>query len=333
MTAPPSITVAVCTRNRPEMLGRLLGSLSDQVVAPHELLVIDNAPSTPETRELVRTQFPVARYLVEHAQGLDFARNRALRESNADIVAYIDDDAVAAPDWIAQTAAVFAESSAIAICTGKVDALSLDSAGARLFEANGGFARGDSRIYLPPGAGPPPHGASRPLIAWSIAVGCGASYAIRRRTALELGSFDEALDMGSVLPGGGEQDMLWRVLAAGHHVVYEPRVRAQHDHRREWADAEHQILEHNRAMIATLTKAVVRAPARYKPSVVAFLVWRLLKPFVRLGKRAVGKDPLPAASLVRLCAATWRGLGAYPRAVRLAAARAQVVPPEATRGD
>jgi hypothetical protein len=54
----------------------------------------------------------------------------------------------------------------------------------------------------------------------------GASYAIRRRTALELGGFDEALDMGSVLPGGGEQDMLWRVLAAGHHVVYEPRVRA-----------------------------------------------------------------------------------------------------------
>jgi hypothetical protein len=40
-----------------------------------------------------------------------------------------------------QTAAVFAESMAIAICTGKVDALSLDSAGARLFEANGGFAR------------------------------------------------------------------------------------------------------------------------------------------------------------------------------------------------
>jgi len=201
------------------------------------------------------------------------------------------------------------------------------------FEANGGFARGDSRIHLPPGAGLPPHGASRPLIAWSIGVGCGASYAIRRRTALELGSFDEALDMGSVLPGGGEQDMLWRVLAAGHHVVYEPRVRAQHDHRREWADAEHQILEHNRAMIATLTKAVVRAPARYKPSVVAFLVWRLLKPFVRLGKRAVGKDPLPASSLVRLCAATWRGLGAYPRAVRLAAARAQAVPPEATRGE
>ena len=216
--------------------------------APHDLLVIDNAPSNSTKRGIsCGSEFPAARYVVEHAQGLDFARNRALRESSADVVAYIDDDAVAGPDWIAQTAAVFAESSAIAICTGKVDALSLDSAGARLFEANGGFARGDRRIHLPPGAGSRPPGASRPLIAWSIASAAARVSPIRRRTALELGGFDEALDMGSVLPGGGDLDMLWRVLAAGYQVVYEPRVHARHDHRREWADAEHQIIEHNRA--------------------------------------------------------------------------------------
>ena len=319
----PSITVAICTRNRPELLRRLLGSLLPQLAPPHDLLVIDNAPSNSTTRDLVRSEFPAAVYVVEHAQGLDFARNRALRESSADVVAYIDDDAVAGPDWIAQTAAVFAESVAIVIVTGKVDALSLDSAGARLFEANGGFARGDRRIHLPPGAGSRPPGASRPLIAWSIAVGSGASLAIRRRTALDLGGFDEALDMGSVLPGGGDLDMLWRVLAAGYQVVYEPRVHARHDHRREWADAEHQIIEHNRALIAGLTKALATAPARYKASVGAFLLWRLVKPSVRLVKGTVGLDPLPASSLARLWIATWRGLGAYPKAVRLAAERAR----------
>jgi GT2 family glycosyltransferase len=319
----PSVTVAICTRERPEQLERLLLSLTGQVSAPDELLVIDNAPVTPRTRELVERDFPDCRYVVEYAQGLDFARNRALRESTAEVVAYIDDDAVASPGWVQGIAATFAESPRIAICTGKVEAWSLDSEGARLFEANGGFARGDQRIHLPPGAGERPPGPPRPLIAWSIAVGSGVSMAVRRAAAEQLGGFDEALDMGAVLPGGGDLDMLWRVLEAGHEVVYEPGVNARHEHRRELAAAQVQILEHNRALIATLTKAVGRAPGLHKLPVIAFLGWRLCKPAVRLLKRVFGRDPLPAPLLGRLCISTWRGLVAYPAAARLAAERAR----------
>lgn len=319
----PSVTVAICTRERPEQLERLLHSLAGQIGAPDELLVIDNAPVTSRTRELVERVCPDCRYVVEYAQGLDFARNRALRESRAEIVAYIDDDAIASPGWVRGIATVFAESSRVAICTGKVDAWSLESEGARLFEANGGFARGDQRIHLPPGAGERPPGPPRPLIAWSIAVGSGASMAVRRAVVVQLGGFDEALDMGAVLPGGGDLDLLWRVLEAGHEVVYEPGVKARHEHRRELAAAQLQILEHNRALIATLTKAVGRARGLHKLPVIAFLGWRLCKPAVRLVKRGFGRDPLPAPLLGRLCISTWRGIVAYPAAVRLAAERAR----------
>ena len=319
----PSVTVAICTRERPEQLARLLQSLTGQVSAPDRLLVIDNAPVTPRTRELVERDFPDCRYVVEYAQGLDFARNRALRESTAEVVAYIDDDAVASPGWVQGIAATFAESPRIAICTGKVEAWSLDSEGARLFEANGGFARGDARIHLPPGAGQPPPGLPRPLIAWSIAVGSGVSMAVRRAVAAGLGGFDEALDMGAVLPGGGDLDMLWRVLEAGYEVVYEPRVHARHEHRRDLVAAQMQILEHNRALTATLTKAVGSARGLRKVPVVAFLGWRLCKPVVRLLGRMIGRDPLPAPLICRLCLSTWRGLVAYPAAVRLAAQRAR----------
>ena len=318
----PSVTVAVCTRERPAQLERLLRSLAGQVMPPDEILVIDNAPVTARTRALVERAFPTCRYLVEPAQGLDFARNRALRESHSEIVAYIDDDAVAEDGWVQGIATVFTGHPRIAICTGRVDALSLDTEGARLFEANGGFARGERRIHLPPGAGALPPGLPRPLIAWSIAVGSGVSMAVRRSVALQLGGFDEALDMGSVLPGGGDLDMIWRVLEASHEVVYEPAVRARHEHRGELAAAEIQILEHNRALIATLTKAVWVAPGVRKLPIVAFLGWRLCKPLVRLARRAVGRDPLPAALLARLVVATWRGLAAYPAASRLAAERA-----------
>ena len=117
------------------------------------------------------------------------------------------------------------------------------------------------RIHLPPGAGPRPPGAPRPLIAWSISAGSGVSMAIRKRVLAELGGFDVALDMGAALPGGGDLDILWRVLEAGHQVVYEPRVGARHEHRKDRDAAEMQILEHNRALIATLTKLVCTSSA------------------------------------------------------------------------
>ena len=91
----------------------------------------------------------------------------------------------------------------------------LETEGQRLFEANGGFSRGSARVRLPDDAARPLHGRSAPLIAWAISVGCGCSYAVRRDAARALGGFDEALDLGAVLPGGGDHDLLWRALQSG----------------------------------------------------------------------------------------------------------------------
>ncbi len=317
-----AVTVAVCTRDRPDKLERLLRSLLQQRREPRAVLVVDNAPSSDATERVVR-QFPGVSYVREAIPGLDFARNRALQESDSEIVAYVDDDAVVAEDWVEAIAAVFDESPAIGVCTGKVDALTTATEGARLFEASGGFGRGDQRLHLPPGAGARPPGLRKPLAAWAFSVGAGVSLAVRRRFALELGGFDEALDLGAVLPGGGDCDMLWRMLEAGHQVVYEPRVRAWHEHRADRRGAEQQILGHGRATVATLTKFVAVAPWHRKPPALAFLAWRLVKPVVRLVRRIVGRDPLPASLLARMVVDCWRGLLAYPQGLRLATSRRQ----------
>jgi len=323
-----AVTVAVCTHDRPDKLERLLQSLMRQTCQPGVVLVVDNAPSTDATATLVR-RLPGFVYVRETVPGLDFARNRALRESDSEIVAYVDDDAIVAEDWVESIAAVFSESPAIGVCTGKVEALTMTTEGARLFEANGGFGRGDQRIHLPPGAGARPPGLPKPFAAWAFSVGAGVSLAVRRRFALELGGFDEALDMGAVLPGGGDTDMLWRMLEARHHVVYEPRVRAWHEHRADQHGVAQQLLGHGRANIATLTKCVAVAPWRRKPPAAAFLAWRLAKPVVRLARRLVGRDPLPADLLARLVVESWRGLFAYPQALQLAESRRR----EFGRGD
>lgn len=322
----PNICAAICTRNRPPQLQRALHSLLTQTRSPAEILVVDNAPMNDATQVMVRNEFPTVRYVREPVPGLDFARNRALAEASQEIVAFLDDDAVADPGWVDVTATVFGESPRIAICTGKVEALALESEGQRLFEANGGFARGDMRIRLPEDVRRRLHGMPAPLIAWSISVGSGCSLAVRRRTIIEIGRFDEALDMGPALPGGGDLDIIWRTLTAGYEVVYEPKVQARHEHRREVEAAVRQILEHNRSLIAVLIKAATSAQGAQRLGVIMFLLWRLTKPGLRLVLRALGRDPLPASVLLRLWWQCCRGLGTYTHTRRLA----QVLPKGAT---
>jgi GT2 family glycosyltransferase len=316
----PSVSVAVCTRNRTAALRRALLSLIPQTTAPAEILVIDNDPANEATLQLVRNEFPSVRYIRESVAGLDFARNRALAEATTDVVAFLDDDAVAEPDWVEATRRVFSAWPALGACTGRVSALGTGTAGELLFEANGGFARGPRPIHLGPGAAAGPR-RRMPLIAWSISIGSGCSMAVRRSLVLDLGGFDEALDLGEALPGGGDLDILWRMMEAGHEVRYDPTVRARHEHRADAQSAVWQICGHNRALVAWLTKCAARAHGRKRLEVLAFLLWRLAKPGVRLARRAIGRDPLPAPALLRLWSQTWRGLFAYAPARRLATRR------------
>ncbi|MGN6393540.1 MAG: glycosyltransferase family 2 protein [Gemmatimonadales bacterium] len=320
MTDAPRLTVAVCTRARSVLLARTLDSLLAQRPPADEILVVDNAPPDDQTHELVRHRYPGVRYVREPAQGLDFARNRALASAGGDIIAFLDDDAVADAGWAAALRAVFAADPHVAVCTGRVEALGLGTEGEHVFEANGGFSRGDRRIRLPADAERHLHGKPAPLIAWAVSVGSGCSYAVRRETALSLGGFDEALDLGAALPGGGDHDFLWRALEAGHSVVYEPAALAWHEHRSGAEGAHGQIVGHQRALVAFLTKHVARG-GRARGAVAGYVAWRLVKPGVRLVRRLFGRDPLPAAVLASMWWNCWVGLVAYPRARRLARAR------------
>jgi O-antigen biosynthesis protein len=324
--SPPrqvEVAVAVCTRERPEMLRRALQSLTVQRMPPAEILVVDNDPASDATRRVVEREFPGVRYLLEAVPGLDFARNRALRSASAAVVAFLDDDAVADIGWAEAIGQAFRDNPGLGVCTGRVEALMLETPGQRLFEANGGFSRGEVQIRLPADASNPLHGRRAPLIAWAVSVGSGCSFAVDRELALTLGGFDEALDMGRELPGGGDHDMLWRMLQAGHEVIYEPRALAHHEHRREVSAAHDQIVGHQRALVAMLVKHLFSGRGGERLSLAAFLAWRLLKPGARLARRLGGKDPLPAPVLLRMWCHCWRGLVAYPRARRESARRSR----------
>lgn len=295
-----TLAAAICTHGRPDKLRHALTSLMLQDQPADEIVVVDNAPADDATAMLLAREFPAVRHVVEDITGLGGARQRAMVETNADIVAFIDDDAMAEPDWAAALRTTFAEDTGLAACMARVRALQLTSAGARLFEANGGFDRGPDRIRLPMDSARPLHGRRAPLIAWAVSIGCGASFAVRRERALEVGGFDRAFGLGALVPGSEEHDLVWRLLVAGHCVSYDPFVRVRHEHREDGAAAGAQLGLHQRSLLAMLTKALLAADGAMRREILAFLGWRLLKPAVRLVRSAFGRDPIPTQVLWRM---------------------------------
>ena len=106
--SPLTVSIAVCTRERPAELARCLASLAELSEAPLEVLVIDNAPVSNATREVVQG-LPGVRYVCEPRKGLSAARNTALSLASGDVVAFVDDDTVVHPHWLARIRRCFIE--------------------------------------------------------------------------------------------------------------------------------------------------------------------------------------------------------------------------------
>ena len=312
------ICAVICTRERPDKLRRALMSLVAQVQPPAQILVVDNAPGDDVSRKLVQEDFPSVDYVQEPIPGLDFARNRALRETKADIVAFLDDDAVADPGWCQLIHKTFLAYPRAGACTGRIDTLPLETEAQRIFEANGGLmAQRGTRLRLPADINRQTWWwRHAPSIVWALSLGSGCNLSVKRDLALKLNGFDEALDHGSGIPGGGDNDMVWRILEAQSEVVYEPAIRVRHEHRRELSEVFDLLGEQPRAVIALVTKTFRYTKGLKRLPIFAFLCWRLLKPGVRLLKRSIGRDPLPARVLLRMWWNCWGGLGAYSASCR-----------------
>jgi len=100
------ICVCICTYKRPELLERLLADLETQETAglfSFSIVVVDN-DAGESAREVVsafarRTNRTVV-YDIEPQQNISLARNRAVRNSVGDYIAFFDDDQFPQRDWL-----------------------------------------------------------------------------------------------------------------------------------------------------------------------------------------------------------------------------------------
>jgi ABC-type polysaccharide/polyol phosphate export permease/GT2 family glycosyltransferase len=305
----PSVTVAICTRNRTESLANALRSVKRQKHPPFEVVVIDNG-SQAEIRALIQEILPEALYFVERRPGLDFARNHAISVARGDIIAFLDDDALADPYWVLSIAESFTAVPEAGAVTGLILPLELETHAQELFEANGGFGRGFTRRVLPDDS-KKKFGFKLPIIAEAIGVGSGCNMAIGTGVLKEINGFDDALDTGPPLPGGGDLDIFYRVLRSGYKLIYEPRAIVHHQHREAKSELHSQLCGHYRSLSAFLVKTILNEKSWKKSGVVLFTVWRLLKVGIRPLKRLFGRDVLPFKLLLSMMASFLIGFGSY----------------------
>ena len=110
MTAPPTASVLIPSFRRPGALRRCLEAVARQTAPPHEVFVVwqGDDDATRRVAEAFGDRLPIrALHLAE--PGIVPAENRALAESTGEVVALIDDDAVAPPDWLERHLALYAD--------------------------------------------------------------------------------------------------------------------------------------------------------------------------------------------------------------------------------
>jgi glycosyltransferase involved in cell wall biosynthesis len=99
------ISVIICSHNpRAAYLARVLAALRAQTLPRDrwELLVVDNASKEPLASAWNLSWHPDARHILEPELGLATARRRGMRDAKSDLLVFVDDDNVIAPDYLIQ---------------------------------------------------------------------------------------------------------------------------------------------------------------------------------------------------------------------------------------
>jgi GT2 family glycosyltransferase len=111
----------VSTYRRVDSLIRCLEGLRAQTRAPDEVIVVVHVSDQESARlvEATTTSWPELRRALVEIDGSVASYNRGLAAARGAIVAYIDDDAVPAPDWLVRIVDTFAQDERIAAVGGR----------------------------------------------------------------------------------------------------------------------------------------------------------------------------------------------------------------------
>lgn len=252
------LSVVLCTRDRAAQLRVALSSVLRAAGPEVDVVVVDNAPRTAETKEVVdELADPRVRYLLEPRPGLSVARNTGARAAGGGIIAFTDDDVRVDEGWLEGLRRGFTRAERVGCVTGLVPSGELETAPQHFFDAKVHWSSSTTpRLY-----DLDRHRAESVLYPYaSGVVGTGANFAVSRAAFEELGGFDEALGAGAPTRGGEDLDWFVRTLTAGWTIAYEPSAVVWHWHRREVEALADQLFGYGSGLTAYLVKHLLTGP-------------------------------------------------------------------------
>ncbi|BAN01746.1 glycosyltransferase [Ilumatobacter coccineus] len=199
-------SVIVCTRDRGDSIVGTIASILASTHRNFELIIIDQS-SSDETQHVVADRFSDdrIRFVRVSDAGVSRSRNRGLRLARSEFVLSTDDDCAVDANWIEENVRALEDDARPGVVYADVRGMP---------DPDGGYVPesvADADVLL------------RDVRDWrsssdGVNVGIGASMAVRRSVAHEVGGFDVDLGPGSELRNAEDTDLALRILLAGHPV-------------------------------------------------------------------------------------------------------------------
>lgn len=206
----PLVSVIIPVRNRPTEIKSCLESLArlDYPENRLEILVVDDA-SSDNTLEIINT-FPVRVIPLSSHRQASHCRNLAASMASGEILAFIDSDCLAEPQWLQELVPSFRDPDIVAVggfVDGYHDESSLDCYEKVKSSLNLGSwprrsKKNDPFFYLP-----------------------SCNLLVRREQFMGISGFKEKLSVGE------DVDLCWRLRKQGHEIEYQPKGKIYHKHR------------------------------------------------------------------------------------------------------
>lgn len=217
----PKVSVVICTYNRVQHIQKSIDALIQQTADKqnYELIIVDNNSTDGTTQKILESMIgivsPNIRYHKEEKQGLSHARNAGIALAQGHIVSFIDDDAIAKPDFIQVLILFFESHSSASAVGGQVIPMFLNgepewmSSWTRKVVSEIDF--GSETILLD---------KRYPF---------GANMSMRNNIFTKYGVFDPNLGRtGKNLMGGEEKDLFDRLRKGKEEIWYEPKLYVDH---------------------------------------------------------------------------------------------------------
>lgn len=209
----------ICTRDRPALLQIALAAVTASSYPSFDVIVVDNGSAPDTTRAIVARHD--ATYVAEPVVGLSRARNAGARASTAEILAYIDDDAVPETGWLTALARPF-EDPRVMFAGGRVIPSRPETSAGRLTAEIGSLDAGET-----------PRVADAATPGWfELAMGGGLGYGMNmaiRRSAFDVWrGFDERLGRGAPLLASEDGHAILELIELGYRIAYAPAAVVRH---------------------------------------------------------------------------------------------------------